>query len=262
MNFLGFKSCLADPDVWSRAATRADGTEYYEYVLLYVDDALVFSDNAESILRKEIGKYFELKEEYQLDHRKDTSGVSFAKSQCQMAKGYLAQLLFHIFGYLQKHHDAEMPFDPPEPEIDEAQFERRDWSQSIYGDVEEETPSNKSKPLGRSMSMRVYVDADHAGESITRRSRTGFLVFLNVAHIYWLSKKQTSCETSTFGSEFVAMKQATEYVRGLRYKLRMLGIHCKEPAFVYGDNQSVLANTTVPESQHKKKSNSIAYTIL
>ena len=109
------------------------------------------------------------------------------------------------------------------------------------------------------MRMRVFVDSDHAGETLTRRSRTGFIVFLNGAPIYWLSKKQTSCETSTFGSEFVAMKQATEYVRGLHYKLRMLGIQCQEPTFMYGDNQSVLANTTAPDSTLKKKSNSIAY---
>ena len=34
----------------------------YDYVLLYVDDALVVSENAESILRNELGRYFELKE--------------------------------------------------------------------------------------------------------------------------------------------------------------------------------------------------------
>ena len=34
---------------------------------------------------------------------------------------------------------------------------------------------------------------------------------------------------------------------------------CEEPTFIYGDNQSVLANTTAPDSQLKKKSNSIAY---
>jgi hypothetical protein len=64
---------------------------------------------------------------------------------------------------------------------------------------------------------------------------------------------------STFGSEFVAMKQATEYVCGLRYKLRMMGVTVDEPAFVYGDNQSVLANTANPSSTLKKKSNAIAY---
>ena len=45
-----------------RPAIKADGTEYYEYVLLYTDDALVISENGEKILRTEIGKYFTLKE--------------------------------------------------------------------------------------------------------------------------------------------------------------------------------------------------------
>ena len=67
------------------------------------------------------------------------------------------------------------------------------------------------------------------------------------------------CETSTFGSEFVAMKQATEYTRGLRYKLRMFGIPVTEPAFVHGDNQSILCNRTTPQSTLKKKSNAIAF---
>ena len=107
--------------------------------------------------------------------------------------------------------------------------------------------------------MRANVDADHAADTTTRRSRTGFLVFLNSAPIYWLSKKQISVESSSFGSEFTAMKQCTEYLRGLRYKLRMMGIPVEGPAYVYGDNQSVLANTTMPDSTLKKKSQSIAY---
>ena len=45
-----------------RLAKKGDGSPYYNYVLLYVDDALVVSDNAESILRNEIGRYFELKD--------------------------------------------------------------------------------------------------------------------------------------------------------------------------------------------------------
>ena len=62
MEHLQFKSSRADPDVWIRPARRKDGTEYYEYVLLYTDDCLVISDNAEKILRNEIGKSFRLKE--------------------------------------------------------------------------------------------------------------------------------------------------------------------------------------------------------
>ena len=62
MHHLYFWPCPADPDVWMRLAQKGDGAPYYDDVLLYVDDALVVSDNAESIVRKEIGRFFELKE--------------------------------------------------------------------------------------------------------------------------------------------------------------------------------------------------------
>ena len=46
-----------------RPATKPDGTQYYSYILLYTDDALVIDSNAEHVLRNQLGKYFELKEE-------------------------------------------------------------------------------------------------------------------------------------------------------------------------------------------------------
>jgi len=60
---LNFVPCLADPDVWMRPAKKANGSSYYEYILLYTDDALCVSESPERVLREEIGKYFELKEE-------------------------------------------------------------------------------------------------------------------------------------------------------------------------------------------------------
>ena len=64
MEHLKFRSCEGDPDVWMRPAIKpGDGTEYWEYVLLYVDDALVISMNAEDILRNEIGKYWTMKKD-------------------------------------------------------------------------------------------------------------------------------------------------------------------------------------------------------
>ena len=63
MEVLNFKSCLADPDVRMRPAIKSDDNTYYEYILLYVYDALVVSENAESILHNELGRYFHLKEE-------------------------------------------------------------------------------------------------------------------------------------------------------------------------------------------------------
>ena len=107
--------------------------------------------------------------------------------------------------------------------------------------------------------MQAFVDSDHAGDQVTSRSRTGFIVFLNSAPIYWNQKKQGSCETSTYGSEMVEMKQAFEFVRGLRYKLCIMGIPVDELSFMFGDNQSMLANTANPGSTIKKKSQSICF---
>ena len=116
-----------------------------------------------------------------------------------------------------------------------------------------------SEPRCHGFIMRAKVDADHASDAVSRRSRTGLLIYLNCVLVYWWSKKQTSVESSSFGSEFVAMKQYCEYIRGLRYKLRMMGIPVEGPTYIYGDNQSVLANATIPDSTLKKKSQSIAY---
>ena len=85
------------------------------------------------------------------------------------------------------------------------------------------------KPLGLEMIVRVFVDADFAGNQVSRRSRTGFIVMMNMALIYWLSCKHSSIETSSFGSEFCALKQCCEYQRELRYKLRIMGMPVGNP---------------------------------
>ena len=85
------------------------------------------------------------------------------------------------------------------------------------------------------------------------------MIYLNNFPIYWISKKQQGVETSSFGAEFTAMKQCTEYMRGLRFKLRMMGIPCSVQSLVYGDNKSVLANASMPDSVLKKKAHSFAY---
>jgi hypothetical protein len=75
------------------------------------------------------------------------------------------------------------------------------------------------KPLGKEVDIRMMVDSDHAGDKQTQRSRTGFLIYCNMALIVWLSKRQPTIETSVFSTEFVAMKHGIETLRGLRYKL-------------------------------------------
>jgi hypothetical protein len=183
-----------------------------------------------------------------------------SKMASQMAsprEGHLDALL-HMFGFLRICHNSRMAYDPSYPTIDMDVFKPNDWK-SFYGNVVESIPSNAPEPRGKDVDLRLYVDSDHAGEKRTRRSRTGFFVFMNTALVQWFSKQQATIETSVFGAEFVAMKIGMESLRGLRYKLRMMGVGISGPSYIYGDNMSVIHNTQRPESMLKKKSNSICY---
>lgn len=101
------------------------------------------------------------------------------------------------------------------PDIDENDFVKRDWKQ-FYGGESEELPPGRPRPLAKEMAIRAFVDVDFAGEKLTQRSRTGFIVMLNGAPIFWFTKKQTLAETSSFRSEFIVMKQCCEYLKSLR----------------------------------------------
>jgi hypothetical protein len=127
----------------------------------------------------------------------------------------------------------------------------------MYGDVKEMIPSDAPVPCGKEVDLRLFVDSYHAGEQFTRRSRTGFVIYMNMAPIVWFSKRHPNVESSVFGAEFVAMKNGIETCHGLRYKLRMMDVTLSGPTYVYGDNMSVVHNTHRPESVLKNKSNSI-----
>ena len=137
-------------------------------------------------------------------------------------KGHMEQVM-QIFGYLRKYHNAELVFDPSDPTINEQDFERRDWASSEFGHVEdkEDLPPNMPEPRALGFTIVAKIDADHASHTVTRRSRTGILVYLNCSLIHWWSKTQASIESTSFGAEFIAMKQCCEYLCGLKYKLRM-----------------------------------------
>ena len=172
-------------------------------------------------------------------------------------EGHLEEVL-HIFAYLKNHPKRKIAFDPDHPWIDDKRFTTYEWY-DFYRDAKEAIPVNMPKPRGRAVSTHCFVDANLAGNTVTRRSQTGILIFVNRAPIMWHSKRQNTVEASTFGSEIVALKNAVELIEGLRYKLRMFGIPIEGPANVYCDNEAVTKNCSIPESTLKKKHHSIAY---
>lgn len=66
-------------------------------------------------------------------------------------------------------------------------------------------------------------------------------------------------ESSTFGSEIVAMRIAVEMIEGLRCKLGMMGAPVDGPADVFCDNESAVKNTSRPESPLKEKHQAVSW---
>jgi hypothetical protein len=349
---MGFLSTMADPDVWLRAAVKGDGEEYYEYVLMYVDDILAISCDAKAIL-EDVQRTFKLKNdkieppefylgaklqekpingikcwtvtsqdyvkaavknveeavkstrwrlptthldtpmnttyvpELDVTHELDEPTVTFyqeligmlrwateigrvdilfevailSQYQANPREGHMEQLL-HVVAFLKRHPKLTLYLSPQLPNVDFGDFQtnRTDFAE-MYRDAKEEMPHKIPSPRGRGMTMLAYVDASHAANKVTRRSHTGYVVFLNRAPILWYSKRQQTVETSTFSAEFIALKVCLEAIEHLRFKLRCFGIPIpnNEPTYVFCDNESVVKNTTRIESTLNKKHSAIAY---
>ena len=351
---MNYVRSIGDPDVWMRAATKPDGSHYYEYVLVYVDDLLSISmkpmETMDSIKKRYPLKAGSLKEPDQylgaeikkwniadsddptktrwalsaekyiksvkrdIEARLDSYGMRFSTKAktpfssasyrpelddtpeldddkalwymaiigilrwclelgrvdiiCEISLlssflacprvGHLEQAL-HVVAYLIQHQRSNLVMDDTEPDLSSlAEFQECDWSE-YYPDAKEPTPQNMPEPRGKAVSTTCFVDSDHAGCRMTRRSQTCLFLFLNSAPVVWYSKRQTTVESSTFGSESIAMKTAMDHIQALRFKLRMFGVPIDGATRVLCDNEAVVRNTTASESTLKKKQTSVAY---
>ena len=89
----------------------------------------------------------------------------------------------HIMSYLKHKHNSRLVLDPSYAVIDYGKFKKKeDWTE-FYGNVKEAVPPNAPKPLGKEVELRMFVDSDHAGDKATRRSRTGFMIYVNMSSV-------------------------------------------------------------------------------
>ncbi len=164
------------------------------------------------------------------------------------------EALKQVFGYLRRMPDGRILIDTSQPPVRKTAVvtKGQNWVE-FYPDACEDLPHDMLKPKGGLSTLTCYVDADHARDKLTRRSVTGIVLLLNNTPIVWLSKRQKTVETSTYGSELIASRIAVDLILSMRYKLRMLGLTLEHSSMMVGDNMSVVLNTTIPSSSLKKK---------
>ena len=181
----------------------------------------------------------------------------FSSHMALLREGHLGVVLKTV-SYIMGKHNYRLDLDPTYPDIDHASFKKHKWV-DFYCNVKEAIPTNMTEPRGKDVYFRRCVDSNHIGYKSTLISRTGFLIYKNMALIQWLSKRQPTIETSVFGVDFVAMKKGMETLRLLWYKLRMTGVPISRHSCIYRDNMSVIYNTQRPESTLRINSKSIFY---
>lgn len=115
--------------------------------------------------------------------------VSLLLSQYQANPrvGHL-EALYLIISYLHNNPTKRILFDPNLPSIAEGMFWCDDDWTDFYGDIKEEDPPGMPEPLGVLVRIGCFIDADHAGNRVTRRSHTGIMIFLNKVPIQVFSK--------------------------------------------------------------------------
>ena len=175
-------------------------------------------------------------------------------------EGHLARVK-RVFGYTRKFPHAVIHVRTGIPDYSDLPTQTHDWMYSVKGPVKEELPHDMPKPLGKPVFTTTYEDANLYHCMMLGRSATAVLHLVNQTPIDWFSKRQATVETATYGSEFIAARIATEQIIDLRYTLRMLGAPIQSPAYMFGDNQSVITNSTLPHSTLSKRHNALSYTV-
>jgi hypothetical protein len=186
---------------------------------------------------------------------------SLSRFSANPRKGHLI-LARKILGYLKKFPKKGIVMDPSSPNIvDDPQSTCKQFEEfnHQYSYFKEELDPEFPEFLLSELDISIFCDADHSHDLVTGRSVTGILVFVGSTPVYWKSTRQTSVQTSTFGSEFTALKKAVEVAITIRYHLRSMGVMVSKPTKIFVDNKSVFLNSTNPASSLNKKAIALAY---
>ena len=193
-------------------------------------------------------------------HRFDIHAQVATMSRFRAAprQGHMDRLK-RIYSYAIRTKDYAIRFRTEQPDYSFLPDQDFDWTYSVYGNDHEILPDDMPEPLGEAVTTTTTMDANLNHCLATGKSLTGCLHFDNKTPVDWYSKKQATVETSTYGSEFVAAKTATEQIMDIRQTLRYLGVPITTKSFLFGDNRSVVTSATLPHSTLTKRYNILAF---
>ena len=184
--------------------------------------------------------------------------MSLSRFRAQPRKGHLDRAK-RIVGYLLFLPDGAIRFRAGEPDFSSLKDQEYDWTRSVYSGACEQIPHNIPKPLGKLVQTTHYVDANLHHDLATGKAVTAVLHFLCQTPIDAYTKRQSTVETATYGSEFVAARTAVDQIIDIRTTLRYLGVPIRDKSYMFGDNRSVVTSSTIPNSTISKRHHLASY---
>ena len=109
--------------------------------------------------------------------------------------------------------------------------------------------------LSRSDKVRVRAicDSDYAGDPETRRSVSGFIVYVNECPVAWRSRQQKTTSLSSCESEYYAMTEAATELMYVKQLFEFLEVPIELPMVIQADNQGAIflaRNETSSRTKH------------
>ena len=152
-------------------------------------------------------------------------------------------------GYVRKFPQGAIRFRigiPDHEAIFGAAPIKYDWMETVYCNPIEELLKNAPVTKGNPVCSTTYALL----VSCISSTRPPFTLF---------SKQQNQVESVTYGSEFMAARQAVQQIIDLCYTLCMFSVPVHGASWLLGDNKSVVTSSTIPHSSLSKCWNALSY---
>jgi len=187
-----------------------------------------------------------------------TSVMTLSRFRALPRQGHLDRIK-RIYGYLRRYRHGKIRISTEVPDYSDIPMKDYDWFYTCYSGAKEEIPQDAPRPLGKGVKTTTFVDANLYHDLISGKSVTGLIHMFNQTIIDSYSKLQSTVETATFGSEYVAARTGTEQIMDLRISLRYLGVPVLGVSMMFGDNESVVNTAADPSSKVNKRHNMLSY---
>ncbi len=122
-----------------------------------------------------------------------------------------------------------------------------------HGDDDGLLYTSTNKTLDDQWKLEMYVDADHAEDLNTRKSRMGYIIILNENIVSFASRMQSRVTMSTIMAEYIALPEAMKELICIKNVVQEMRVRVMKPITVYEDNQTCCKLAKHPVSSKRTK---------